>query len=69
LRILGGHSGRSERRKTDALVLPALKLGVERTAEDGSPPPVVVIVDGVTSRAAASATPPSPLPKSAVRPP
>ena len=48
---------------------PCANAGSSGPPEDGSPPPVVVIVEGVISRAVASDTPPSPLPKSAVRPP
>src|ERR1700722_6201615 len=66
---LGGIRGGASGAKLIVWFSPCADWGSSGPPEEGSPPPVVVIVEGVTSRAVASATPPWPLPKSAVRPP
>src|SRR5208282_4430942 len=66
---LGGMRGGASGEKLMVWFSPCANWGSSGPPEDGSPPPVVVIVDGVISLAVASDTPPSPLPKSAVRPP
>src|SRR5271170_8467290 len=61
----GGGNGENTMLRLSSRAIP----GSSGSPAEGSPPPVVVIELGVTSRAVIWPSPPSPVPRSAVRPP